>query len=86
MRGLLERRRVVQPRCVRLLAVRLLPVQRRCACSALRCKQVVVLLPFGRQCAGLLLEQQRVVQPRCDFRLLAVRLLPVQRRCALVRL
>ena len=28
---LLEQQRVVQPRCVRLLAVRLLPVQRRCA-------------------------------------------------------
>ena len=45
----------------------------------------VVFLLFQQRCAGLLLEQQRVVQPQC-VQLLGVQLLPVQRRCAVVRL
>ena len=51
---LLEQQRVVQPQCVQLLGVQLLPVQRRCAVFGLAGIAVaVVFLLFQQRCAGL---------------------------------
>ena len=83
--GLLLERRVVQPRCVQLLGVQLLPVQRRCALFGLRARsRWVSAFSAAMRCASACL-QRRVVRPRCVQLLDVVRLLPVQRRCAVVR-